>query len=167
MTLQVSFDQFAETVKRLLNQEEAYVSPHPAGTLVTSAKPEKGIVVAAITPLNPDMVSASLKDLGITVFHGTWLTSEEMLSTEPIQSTASFIAAVSYRSTSDKAGVWVDAYPSLPTQVTVLKAMYEEFRQTGEVDDVPFEEFVQLANPNVVIVSPAEIESFLRQKGEC
>jgi hypothetical protein len=49
----------------------------------------------------------------------------------------------------------------------VLKAMYDEFRATGEVDEVPFEEFVQLANATVVIVSPVEIESFLKQKEEC
>jgi hypothetical protein len=166
MTLQVSFDQFAETVKRLLNQEEAYVSPHEAGSLVTAANPEKSIVVASVTPLTPEVVVASLKDIGLNVYEGTWLTQEEIV-TQIAAPTPTYIAAVSYRSSGDKAGIWVDAYPSLPTQVTVLKTMFEEFRSTGEVDDVAFEEFVQIANPNVVIITPAEIESFLRQHEDC
>ena len=57
--------------------------------------------------------------------------------------------------------------PSLPTQLTVLKTMYDEFRHTGDIEEVPFEEFVQFTNPNVVILSPAELESFAKQKEEC
>lgn len=166
MTLQVSFDQFAETVKRLLQQEEAYVAAHEAGAVVSSAKPEKSIVVISVTPLTPEVALSSLQDLGLSVYEGSWLTEEEVI-TEIASPVQTFIAAVSYRSSGDKPGVWVDAYPSLPTQMTVLKTMYEEFRSTGEVDDVAFEEFVQLANANVVIISPQEIESFLRQKEEC
>jgi hypothetical protein len=45
--------------------------------------------------------------------------------------------------------------------------MFDEFRATGELDEIPFEEFSTLANANVVIVSPAEIDSYLRQKDEC
>jgi hypothetical protein len=166
MTLQVSFEQFPGTVKRLLNQEEAYVSAHDAGALVTSGKPDKGIVVASLTPYTPEVASASLKDLGLAVYEGTWLTPEEILSGAPPTQQA-FIASVAYRAAGDKPGLWMDAYPTLPTQLTVLKAMYDEFRATGEVDEVPFEEFVQLANATVVIVSPAEVESFLKQKEEC
>ena len=166
MTLQVAFDQFAETVKRLLKHEEAYVAPHTLGAIVTSAKPEREIVVASISKLLPDAASDELKKEGLAVFSGTWLTPEEVITPDMVSS-ETFIAAVAYRSAGEKAGLWVEAYPVLPTQVTVLKTMYEEFRQTGETEDVTFEEFVQVANPNVVIVSPSEIESFLRQKEEC
>lgn len=166
MTLQVSFDQFAETVKRLLNQQDAYVSVHMSGTLVTAATPEKALVIATLVSQKPETVTEELKERGMAVFTGTWLTPEEVLAPSA-GLTQTFIAAVAYKSSGDKAGVWVDAYPALPTQVTVLRAMYEEFRATGEVDEVGFEEFVQLANPNVVIVSPPELEAFLRQKEEC
>jgi hypothetical protein len=166
MTLQVSFDQFAETVKRLLNQDEAYVSPHEAGSLVTAAKPEKHFVIASITPYPPEVATGTLQDHGLKLFPGTWLTPEEVLS--PVASPQStYIAAVAYRSSDDKAGLWVDAYPKLPTQMSVLRTMFEEFRSTGELDDIQFEDFVQLANPNVVIVSPDEIDAFVRQKEDC
>lgn len=166
MTLQVAFDQFGETVKRLLNLQEAYVSPRGKGTLVTSAKPDKSIVVAAVSPTAPDMTTSVLKEAGIEVFEGTWLTPEDVLATSEPEAKP-YIAAVSYRSNGDKAGVWVDAFPTMPTQVAVLRSMYDEFRATGEMDDIPFEEFSTLANANVVIVSPDEIDSYLRQKDEC
>ncbi|HTQ09038.1 MAG TPA: hypothetical protein VMI31_03100 [Fimbriimonadaceae bacterium] len=163
MTLQVAFDQFADTVKRLLKHEEAYVAAHTIGSIATSAKLPGEIVVAAVTRLAPDAASKALKDAGLAIFQGTWLTPEEVMTPE-INPIETFIAAVSYRSSGDKAGVWVDAYPALPTQVSVLKEMYDEFRETGELPDVTFEEFVAQANPNVVIVSPADIEAFLKQK---
>src|SRR5512140_2949385 len=107
MTLQVSFEQFTETVKRLLNQELAYIAPHHAGSLVTSAKPEKSIVVACLSRLAPEVATAALKERGMEVFEGSWLTPEEVLSpdTAPRQT---YIAAVSYRSGGDKPGTWVD-----------------------------------------------------------
>lgn len=166
MTLQVSFDKFPETVKRMLDLEEAYVSGHITGSIVTSAKPGHPLVIAAISPLEPEGAKSSLTTSGLKTFEGTWLTPEEVM-TPHVAPSQVFIAAVSYRAAGDKAGIWVDAYPALPTQTSVLKAMYEEFRDTGEVADVTFEEFIQFANPNVVIVSPEQVESFLRQKEGC
>ena len=54
--------------------------------------------------------------------------------------------------------------------VDLVGVQIEFIAQVGHgdlVDEVPFEEFVQLANANVVIVSPTEIESFLKQKEDC
>ena len=166
MTLQVSFDQFGETVKRLLNLQEAYVAPQGSGTLVTCGKPEKSIVVAALAPTSLDLTKAALTEGGMSVFEGTWLTNEELHS-EAEPEVKPYIVAISYRSSGDKAGVWVDAFPTMPTQVAALRSMYDEFRATGEMDDIAFEEFSTLANANVVIVSPTEIDSFLNQKSEC
>jgi hypothetical protein len=165
MTLQVSFDQFAETAKRVLGVEEAYLTSRDGATLVTAASSDKPVVVAAFSPGDPEIAAEALKKAGFTTFTGTWLTPEEVI--EQTATPSVYIAAVSYRSAEDKPGVWVDAYPSLPTQVTVLKAMYDEFRSTGQMDEIPFEDFAQLANTNVVIVSPSEIESYVRAKEEC
>ncbi len=166
MTLQVSFEEFAETVKRVLGGKEAYVAPQETGAVATAGCAEKAIVVAAISLNPPDQAAEALKASGLKVFNGTWLTGEEILAHLGIQ-TDTFVAAVAYKSGDDKAGVWIDAYPELPTQMTVLKTMYDEFRETGEMDDVLFEEFIQLANPNVVIVSPSQLQSFLKQKQDC
>ena len=61
-------------------------------------------------------------------------------------------------------GVWVDAYSEQPSAAMALKGLYDEFRSTGEVGEISFEEFVRLALPNVVIVSPLEIEKFIESK---
>jgi len=166
MTLQVPFDQFAETVKRLLKLEEAYVSSHLVGSVATSAMPDRSLVVVAVMSMPPESATEKLKEAGLEVFNGTWLTPEEVLMPD-VGLTQTHIAAVSYRSSGDKAGIWVDAYPFQPSQGAVLKAMYDDFRETGELDDVSFEDFTQIANPHVVIVSPSEIERFLRGKEVC
>lgn len=165
MTLQVSFEQFGETAKRLIGSSEAHVASHEGGAIVTVGNPEKSFVLAALTPLSPDAAYSQLEGQGLTVYPGRWSTGEEI--TLPNASpTPFYVAAVGYRSSEDKPGVWVDVYDALPTQVAVLKNMYEEFRATGQVDEVGFEEFVQMAGCNVIIVSPDELESFRRAKEE-
>ena len=67
MTLQVYFDQFAETVKRLLKQEEAYVAPHDFGSLITSAKPGNETVVAAVTTMKPKEAARIFEQLDLPV----------------------------------------------------------------------------------------------------
>ena len=166
MTLQVSFDQFAETVKRLLNQQEAFVTAHNSGTLVTAAKAEKSMVVASISSEDVEATTQKLKESDMAVYSGTWLTPEELMAPATAQRDV-FIAAVAYRSGADKPGLWVDAYTNLPSQIAVLRAMYDEFRETGEVDDVTFEEFVQIAGANVVVLTPTDIDGFIRQKEGC
>jgi hypothetical protein len=42
--------------------------------------------------------------------------------------------------------------------------MYEELRETGELSEVSFEEFVRLANANVVVVTPAQLRGYVMAK---
>lgn len=165
MTLQVSFEQFGETAKRLTGVSEAYVAPHEAGAIVTAGSPEKSLVLAALTSLPMDRARTELEAQGLSIFPGHWSTDEAIVAPNA-PPTQFYVAAVGYRSSEDKPGVWVDAYDALPTQVSVLKTMYEEFRATGQVDEVGFDEFVQMAACNVIIVSPTELESYRRANEE-
>ena len=163
MTLNVPFDQFAKTIERVLGLSEAYVTVSSGTCIVSSAVPEKAIIVVSKTDHELAIVKAKLHHQGITLHEGSW-----SLEVEPIgastENVMGYIAAVSYRSGESTPGVWVDAYATLPTQVQVLRALYDEFRETGELPEVSFEEFVRLADPNVVIVAPNEIQSFLEKK---
>jgi hypothetical protein len=162
MTLQVPFADFAETIQRILKLNDAYVSRINQGVLVTSASVENSVSVVAVSKLEPEAVKQELEKQGVVVRDGAWHTE---VSTELFTDDGElYVAAVSYKTGDDKPGVWVDAYEFLPTQVQVLRAIYEEFRSTGEVDDLPFEEFVRQANPNVVILGPAELRSFAEAK---
>jgi len=166
MTLLVPFDQFAKTVLRLLDTKEAFVSPKGSGSVATAASVNKSVLI--VSP-SDEPIEAARKHLtkgGLEVFEGIWSLSVEIDAPEVAHRDA-FIAAVSYKSGESTPGLWVDAYPERPTQVQVLRALYEEFRETGELPEVSFEEFIRLSEPNVVIVSPVDIQSFMDSKKEC
>jgi len=165
MTLHVPFEQFSKTVQSLLETKRVFVTPNGMGALVTAADPQKATMIVCHADVPPTQAKTKLTRSGLEVFDGAWKLSDEI---EPgcEERGDVFIAAVSYKSVETMPGIWVDAYRAVPTQIQVLRAMYEEFRETGELPDVSFEEFVRLAEPNVVVVSPNEIESFLDKKTE-
>lgn len=158
MTLQVDFDQFADAVQRHTKTQHAYLSRHEGRTLVSVADPATNLIIAAISKFEIEETQATLKAAGFTCSKGAWHEGHDIHASA---SDSVYISAVAYASGDEMPGVWVDAHAEMPTQAMVLKALYEEFRQTGEVGEISFEEFVRQANPNVVIVSPKQIESFL------
>ncbi len=166
MTLHVPFEQFAQTVQRVLGHREAYLAPHPAGSLVTSARLDRQALVVCVAKVSVEAAREVLEGAGFEAREGHWSLDG---SPEPAGGAVAhaFIAAVAYSSGDDRPGLWLDAFPTLPTEMHVLRTMYDEFRQTGEVEDVSFEEFVRLAKPNVLVVSPTELQSYLTDKEEC
>ncbi len=159
MTLTVPFEEFAPTVQRVLGQKEAYVTAHGRGTLATASK--NGDVVVASSKSAPAVVSEQLTEAGLTVHEGSWHTEHQAHGHE---SEECYVAAVAYSSSDDKPGLWMDAYPDPPTGVQVLRAMYDELLSTGELQETSFEEFLRLANANVIILAPADIRSFANAK---
>lgn len=166
MTLHVPFEQFAKTVERLLDVKEAFVAPHGHGSRATAANAAKGILVVCHTDHPPDTAKLKLKHSGLELFDGGWSASEEPAAAAEDLCEA-YVAAVSYKSSESMPGVWIDAHPTQPTAVQVLRLMYDEFRETGELPDVSFEEFVRLSEPNVIVVSPNEIQGYLERKLDC
>lgn len=166
MTLTVPFDQFSKTIHRVLGIKEAYVASSGTGSIVSAATSEAGLIVVSRTDLNLDAAKSKLEHSGMTVFEGSWSLpsgagSKDSPTFEP------FVVAVAYKSGESGPGVWLDAFPALPTQVQVLRSVYDEFRETGELPEVSFEEFVRLSDPNVVIASPNDLQSYLDKKIEC
>jgi len=161
MTLQVPFDAFPKAVAEHLGVSAVFLTTHLGFSLATASSPEKGFTVAAISKISLERASSTLAEAGLTVADGVWHVEHLSL---PDESHDCYVAAVSYASSEDRPGVWVDAYTSMPTQVQVLMAMYEELTATGELREVNFDTFVELAKPNVAIVTPREIEAFLSQK---
>jgi hypothetical protein len=166
MTLNVPFDQFAKTALRMTQAKDVFVSGHGSGSLVTAADPEKSLLVISYTDLVVAVAKDRLSKAGLDPHDGIWKLTDEVV-TEEMASAHVYIAAVAYKSGETMPGVWVDAHATLPTQIQVLRAMFDEFRQTGELPDVSFEEFVRLSEPNVVIVAPNELQSFLDKKSDC
>jgi hypothetical protein len=163
MTLQVPYDQFAETVRRVLAVKEVYVTCQGSQSLITACSASSQTIVAALSATPRDRAKKELSDQGLKVFDGAW--SAEGLTDLGVATPAeAHVAAVAYLSNEGRPGLWIDAYDSAPTPAQVLKTMYEEFRGTGETADVSFEEFVRLANANVVLVNPSQIRAFVQEK---
>jgi hypothetical protein len=167
VTLQVPFEQFVPTVRRLLSNAPAFVRDHGSGSLVTAADPAKRCIVACAHTDSASKTIDLLRAAGLEASHGQWREEGDIDDLHGGESVP-YVAAISYRTEGDSPGIWVDAFQELPTQVMALRSLYDEFRSTGELsDDISFEEFVRLACPNVVIASPEDLASYVRQKEGC
>lgn len=162
VTLQVPFDAFPQVLERVLGVRHVFLTTHSSGSLVTAAEAGRTALVASVAPMPLAEARKALEGAGLEVFDGAWSGVDG--TNLACETAEAFVASVAYQSTEGRPGVWVDAYASLPTQVQVLRTMFDEFRETGELSDVSFEEFVRLANPTVVILSPSDLRSFLGQK---
>ncbi len=163
MTLRVPIEQFAETARRVLRVEEAYLSASDGSFVVTAYHPDKRVRVMARATGTEAEATERLKKAGLRVQKGIWLDVEDQ---EDAGLDMPYVAAVAYATGEAQPGVWVDAYDDPPTHAQALRSLYDDFRETGELGDVPFEEFVRLANPTVVVVSPTELRSFAEGKNE-
>lgn len=159
MTLQVPLEQFAPTLARHGLAREAYICSQDGTTRVTAAHPTHQIVVVACTRLDVGTTRERLEAAELAVYEGHWRTegAPELAMNEP----ETYVAAVAYRSGEDRPGLWIDAYSGPPSQMQVLKRLYDEFRQTGEMGELHFEEFVRLSHPNVVILHPSDLRNFV------
>jgi hypothetical protein len=161
--LQVPYSEFAKTLERVLEGcKDVYLSRHQQQTLVSASKPGMP-VVAAMADTAMEATKTNLAAMGFNVFEGRW-NSDLALGEEGDDLTEIYVAGVAYRTETGPPGIWVDAYAEQPTQVQVLKAMYDEMTKTGQMAEVSFEEFVRLSDANVVVASPNDLRSFLALK---
>jgi hypothetical protein len=164
MTLRVPFELFSETVRRVCGGNEAYVASTEHGCIATAYEADKGIRVLAKEGGPAKAAKEKLEKSGMKVSTGYWADGEEDVP-EPAPRVP-YVAAVSYEAMNHHPGVWIDAYAELPTPAQALRAMYDEFSDTGELHEVSFEEFVRLAKPNVVVVTPSELLSYVAGKDQ-
>lgn len=162
MILKVPHAAFVETCKRM-GITESYCEEQHGSTHVTALVPNSIHSVHSEFPMSLADTQGILSPTGIGAYEGHWQDSDSPQDSWPHKL---HIAAVSYKSDKHPPGIWVDAYLSEPTPAQVLKSIYDEFRETGELLEVSMEEFVRLATPNVVIVSPSNIRTYLDSKSE-
>jgi hypothetical protein len=161
--LQVPFNEFANTLERVLEGcKDVYISRHQKQTIVSASVAGKP-VIATMFDGGMEPARTSLAALGLNVFEGRW-NSDLALGEEGDDLTEIYVAGVAYRTETGPPGLWVDAYAVQPTQVQVLKAMYDEMVKTGQMAEVSFEEFVRLSDANVVVAGPNDLRSFLALK---
>ncbi len=165
MVLHVTYESFADTVKKELGQVAVYISPVERGAIITAAHPTMDRMVACRTSSLVAEATKSLAKKGFEVLIGAWLSENEIWQVNESEAEA-HVAGMAYIS-EDGPGIWLDAFPEPPSDVQVLRAAYDEFRATGELGEVSFEEFVRLANPRVATLSPADVSRYMAEKGGC
>jgi hypothetical protein len=164
MVLTVAFDEFPEAARRVAGAKDVYVSGHGQGSIITAADPHKNSLVVTHSSLSVPNATAQLESIGFNVFPGAWSESHGM---NGIPGGEMFVAAVAYASRDAVPGLWMDAYPTQPTPQIVLRAMFDEFAKNDEIGNVSYEDFIRAAHPNVVILGPSEIETYIQLKEEC
>lgn len=178
VVLRVAFDDFAETVSRVLSHAEAYLSPYETGVIATAADPGRNILVVAETDMAPEPARAHLEGAGIEVFAGVWepdatlisVTTETTTDESSVETRAEaetdlpHVVAVAYLSDDNRASAWIDAYPYRPTELQALNTMHREMMESGEVRECTLDEFVRIARAQVIRVTPEEIRNWITAK---
>ena len=160
MVLRVPLEGFAESARKHARSSEAFISAYGSGTVVTAADPEKGVLMRAESDLAVGDVRKLLSAAGMSVYDGCWGGSPDGSAAEL------WVGAVAYRSSEDTPGLWVETFPSKPTSGQVLSALCDEFRDSGDVGEIPMEEFIRLCDPNVVILGPEEQAEYATRRDE-
>lgn len=158
MILQVAYEDLIDELRTRLPNERAYVDGQPfGGSVISCGTLEGALIVQAVSASPPGKVTEDLRAAGIEVRKGNWSDGQAQ---EP--SMQFYVAAVAYRSREMKPGLWLDATVQEPTAADVLRKVFDEFRENGELSaDISFEEFIRLAHPNVGILKPSDVERFL------
>ncbi len=164
MVLTVPFEDYASVAKRLA-LVDVFVAERNSHTHISAVDIQKQVLVTAASELPLKEVTKKLESTGLHVFPGQW--SDQDQGGNGGTNCEAFVAAVAYRSRESMPGLWMDAFPTMPTPQIVLRAMFDEFRSNDEIGNVTYEEFIKLAHPNVLILNPSEITTFVTSKQEC
>lgn len=156
MVLLVPMERFAEEARARFPGERVYVSTQAGRSLATVGA--AGTIVQAEAPEGAETVRRRLESDGLKVAQGRWVVDDE--AAELDRHRPLYVAAVSYRSSEDRPGLWVDAYHREPSAGEVIDRFYDEMVQQGRAGNVTQEEFERLAGPNVVVVDPETLQQY-------
>lgn len=164
MTLVVDYKDFTDAVKRYGLGDNDCVCYKRAGDSLhlTFVNPETGVQVVSFANEKEADIKVKLEAEGFCTSKGTWVTEASLEHLAQLTS-ETYVAAVAYE-TRKGPGLWVDAFPTPPSEGAVLRAIFDEFVSEGLLDERAFEQFVHDAKPTVRILDPDDIERFLKQK---
>jgi hypothetical protein len=161
MVLLVPIERFAAEARVRFPGEPVYVAGHAGRSLATVGSEKSGTMVQAEVPESAETLRARLEGEGLEVARGRWVVDEE--SAELDRHRPLFVAAVAYRSSEGRPGLWVDAYHREPSAGEVIDAFFDEMRSQGQVGNVTQEEFERIAGPTVVVVAPDALQEYANQ----
>lgn len=153
MRLRVPASDFATTCTR---HQAVHVYAHSAGgRTVFSGITPMGLSIWAWETGMGETVRADCLSAGLKVDTGELLEPGEREAIPPY-----WVAAVAYSSATDIPGLWVDSSIIQPSTAEVTERLFKELEQDGELRGLTYEEFLRIAKPNVVVVSPEEVARY-------
>lgn len=164
MTLVVEFSEFASSARRYGAGADnvIYLKPVADSVHLTYVNPASKVQIVSFYVGTEESAKKQLEADGFTTARGTWVTEASLEHLARVTGDA-YIAAVAYQTPAGP-GLWMDSSPTPPLESTVLKAIFHEFVDEGLLGDDQYEAFIEQAAPIVRILSPEDIQTFLRQK---
>jgi len=161
MVLKVDFASFVNAVQRYAPGKVVFLAAEAGSIILTAADATTGVLVQSQSSQPLAKVRSQLESAGLNVEMGRWVSdaSESEFGCEEV-----YVAAVAYRSSEAKPGLWVDVFPSKPSTSDVLSALFDEFSAEGMTANMSLDQFIRLSDPNVVVLDPGEISAFLAKK---
>lgn len=159
MTLRVPYEGFVEAVRRNLSVHDAYVYSDNARVVLSAGQGDRKMVIISSSTQSIEEVRKMLHGEGLHVYEGLWSIGDDFEMHE-----LPYVGAVSYRANRDRTGVWVEAYPNAPTKARVLQDLFEEFKNSGDVGEMTYDQFESSIQASVVVLSPSQIETLLTNK---
>jgi hypothetical protein len=163
VTLRVDYVDFADSVIRLTGKREAYWRTIGDHIRLSAADPHSGAIVRSVTTQEFAKVRRALESENFLLLPGEW-SDESDTTLDVVESVVGAVAAVAYETSGHRAGLWMDAYPNVPTEMEVLATMHEELTQNGEITPVTFDKFAEDLNGNVVVLTNIQIRGYLAAK---
>ncbi len=148
----------AELQNRWPSGTTVYLARDGRYTVMTTTDQSDGTLFRCKHTIRLEEAKAKLTSLGHTCRNGVWSTESDHQSMDEL-----YIAAVAYRTEHKEPGLWVDVYNSAPSPSKVLAKLLDEFNSDGTLDHADNETFQKFASPNIVILNPQHIQSFLAQ----
>lgn len=165
MVLQVEFSSLGEEAKKHHIKPFVYLSHSGSRCIATLADPTLRLVIQGESQLGLEEARKELGDQGLNVSEGRWV--PDPLAGELQIQESIWVAAVSYRSTEEKPGLWVHAYRGEPSVGDVIKLFHVEMSHEAGLVNVALEDFLAAAEPNVVVIGPDQMEAFANSSPEC
>lgn len=160
MHLRLAASDFLTECAHYEMPERLYRSQGDAPYRVIAFSADRGLVLET-TDVTQSQIE-QWEDEGYQIIAADWSTGGA--GPDSMESaTAVYVAAVAYQSSERKPGLWMDAFAEAPSTGDVLSALYEEFRENGDIGDLSLEAFLKIARPNVVIMSPDQLRIFARR----
>lgn len=157
MQLRTDWDGFiGELQNRWIGGATVYLARDGQFTILTAMDPGDKTIFSSRVSENLESVSQKLSALGHTCRNGIWTTESGTPMLEELH-----IAAVAYISDERQPGLWVDCYPHAPTQSEIISNLLGEFNADGTLESTDNDDFIKMASPTIVVLTPAQIQQFL------